>query len=71
MKCFKETVFCIFNKHVPIKRWHVRTNEAPFMTKELRKAIMRTSRFRNTFLETASITDGKNFNVQRNYCKKL
>ena len=29
------TVFHIFNKHVPIKRKHIRGNEAPFMTKDL------------------------------------
>ena len=41
------------------------------MTKELHKAIMKGSRLRNTFLKTKSITDRKNHNVQRNYCKKL
>ena len=29
------TVFHIFNKQVPIKRKHIRGNEAPFMTKDL------------------------------------
>ena len=41
------------------------------MTKELHKAIMKRSRLRNKFLKTKSITDRKNYNVQRNYCKKL
>ena len=45
-----ETVFCIFDKHVPIKRKYVRASEAPFMTKELHKAIMERSRLRNKFL---------------------
>ena len=71
LKCFKETVFCIFNKHAPIKRKYVRANEAPFMAKELHKAIMKRSRLRNKFLKTKSITDRKNYNVQRSYCKKL
>ena len=35
LKYFKETVFCIFNRHAPIKRKYVRANEAPFMTNEL------------------------------------
>ena len=47
LKCFKETVFCVFNKLAPIKRKYVRANEAPFMTKELHKAIMKRSRLRN------------------------
>ena len=71
LKCFKETVFCIFNKHAPIKRKYVSANETPFMTKELHKAIMKRSRLRNKFLKTKSITDRKNYNVRRNYCKKL
>ena len=27
LKTFKETVFCIFNKHAPMKRKYVRANE--------------------------------------------
>ena len=53
------------------KRPYTTTNEAPFMTKELHKAIMKRSRLRNKFRKTKSITDRKNHNVQRNYCKKL
>ena len=41
------------------------------MTKELHKAIMKRSRLRNKFLKTKSITDRKNYNVQRDYYKKL
>ena len=33
LKTFKETVFCIFNKHAPMKRKYVQENEALFMTK--------------------------------------
>ena len=51
LKTFNETVFCIFNKHAPMKRKYFRANEAPFMTKELRKAIMKRSRLRNKFLK--------------------
>ena len=64
-------MFCIFNKHDPIKRKSVRANEASFMTKELHKVVMKRSRLRNKFLKTKSITDRKNYNFQRNYCKKL
>lgn len=41
------------------------------MTKELHKAIMKRSRLRNKFLKRKSITGTKNYNFQRNYCKKL
>ena len=41
------------------------------MTKELHKAIMKRSRLKNKFLKRKSITGTKNYNFQRNYCKKL
>ena len=47
LKTFKETVFCTFNKHAPMKRKCVQENEAPFMTKELFKEMMKRSRLRN------------------------
>ena len=47
LKTFKETVFCTFKKHVPMKRKYVQANEAPFMTKELFKEMMKRSRLRN------------------------
>ena len=71
LKCFKKTVFCIFNKHAPTERKYVCANETPFMTKELHKAMMKRSRLRYKFLKTKWMTDRKNYKVQRNYCKKL
>ena len=50
---------------------YVLANEAPFMTKELHKPIMKRFRLRNKFLKTKSITYRKSYNVQWNYCKKL
>ena len=41
------------------------------MAKELHKAIVKRSRLRNKFLKRKSITGTKNYNFQRNYCKKL
>ena len=71
LRTFKETVFNIFNKYAPIKRKYVRANEAPFMTKELHKAIMKRSRLRNKFLKDRTENNQKNFKHQRNFCKKL
>ena len=71
LRIFKETVFNIFNKYAPIKIKYVRANEAPFMTKELHKAIMKRSRLRNKFLKDRTENNQKNFKHQRNFCKKL
>ena len=39
--------------------------------KNLHKEIMKRSRSRNKYLKSKSLTDRKNYNVQRNFCKKL
>ena len=47
----KSTIFIIFNRHAPIKKNFTRANEAPFMSKEPHKAIMKRSRLRDIFLK--------------------
>ena len=71
LRTFKETVANIFNKYAPIKKKYVRTNEAPFRTKELHKAIMKRSRLRNKFLKDRTENNQNTFKLQRNFCKKL
>ena len=68
---FRESIFCIFNKHAPIRKKYLRANEAPFMTKELHNAIMKRSRYRNKFLKDKSQTSRENYKILRNLCKKL
>ena len=65
------TISNIFNRHVPIKRKYICANEAPFVSKELYKTIMKISRLRNIFLEYTTDTNKKSYNTQRNLCKKL
>ena len=48
---FETTIKETLNKHAPIKQKMMRANNAPFMNKELCKAIMYRSRFRNKFLK--------------------
>ena len=54
-----------------MKRKYVRANEAPFMTKELHKAIMIRSRLRNKFLKNKNEINRSNYKVPRNYCKNF
>ena len=56
---FMKTVFHLFKKHAPIKRKYICENEAPFMTKDLHKAIMEISKLRNRFLKSRNLTDRK------------
>ena len=39
----------IVNNHAPLKKKFIRGNQAPFMTRNLRKEIYTRSRFRNKF----------------------
>ena len=40
---FESVFLSVLNKHAPLKKKFVRGNQAPYMTKQLRKAIMRRS----------------------------
>ena len=40
---FEDTFMKILNRHAPMKKKFVRANEVPYMTKALRKAIMKRS----------------------------
>ena len=62
--------FNTFNKYAPIKRKYVRANEAPFMNKELHKAIMKRSRLKNKYLKNKTELNRINYKTQRNLCKK-
>ena len=51
---FTSTFTNIANKHAPLKKKIIRGNDAPFMTKELRKAIMNRSRSKHKYLKNPS-----------------
>ena len=60
-----------FDIRVPIKHKYLRSNQSPFMNKEISKAIMNRTRLRNRFLRTRCIGDKEAYNKQRNYCVSL
>ena len=51
---FESTMLNILNKHAPLKQKHLRANNGKFVTKELRKAIMKRSRLKQKFMKTKS-----------------
>ena len=64
--------FCnAINKHATLKNKTIRGNDAPFMNKELAKAIMTRSRSKNIFIEEKSKQNWQAFAKQRNKCTKL
>ena len=58
----------IVEKHAPLKKKFLRGNQAPFMTKEFRKAIYNRSRLRNKFCKIPSEENEKLYKKQRNRC---
>ena len=46
---FEKIFLEVLDKHAPVKKKYIRTNHAPYMTKVLRKAIMRRSQLENKY----------------------
>ena len=61
----------ILEKHAPTKQKVVRANDKPFMTKLLRKAIMRRSFLKNKYQKLKTEDANKAFKKQKNYTNRL
>ena len=68
---FGDTVLKVLSKNSPIKKRYVRANEAPFMNKVLKNAIMKRSQLRNVFLKKKTLESQVAYNKQRNYFTSL
>ena len=61
----------ILNKHAPLKFKYIRANDSPFMTKDLRKAIMLRAKLKNRFYKDRTETSHLAYKKQRNLCTSL
>ena len=52
---FEDIFLMVLNKHAPLKKKKIRANHKPYVTKQLRKAIMRRSYLENKFHKDRSI----------------
>ena len=68
---FSDTFKAVLNKHAPVKEKLLRGNNAPFMMKDLRKAIMNRSRLKKKYQDWPSRENFKNWKKQKNKCNKL
>ena len=48
---FEEKFLKVLNKYAPLKKTFIRANHVPYMTKNLRKTIMKRSRLENKFIK--------------------
>ena len=67
----KETLVTLLDTHAPMKMQLLRASDAPYMYKNLRKAIMTRSRLKNLYNKTRNVENEVNYKKQRNYCVNL
>ena len=61
----------ILNRFAPVKHKLIRNHNQPFMTKALRKSIMKRSKLRNKFNEERNIENWSEYKRQRDLCSNL
>ena len=67
-----ETTFIeVLDKHAPLRKKLLRAKHAPYITKTLRKTIMRRSQLETKYLKTKTQTDLKLYKKHKNFCSKL
>ena len=64
---FKTTL----DRFAPLKQKVLRSNNQPFMTKTLRKALMKRSKLKNKFNKERNAKNWSNYKLQRNFCSNL
>ena len=68
---FEKVFLEILEIHAPLKRKLLRANEAPYMTRTLRKAMMRRSQLESKYYKTKASIDLTNYKRQKNYVSRL
>ena len=67
---FEEIFLRLLNEHAPLKKI-LRHKNGPFMTKELRKEIMKRSKLKNKYNKKRNYENWSLYKKQRNYCVSL
>ena len=63
---FHNVYLNVLNKYDPIKTRVIRGNQAPYITKAYRKAVMRRSELKTKYFENFN-----KFRKQKNFCRRL
>ena len=61
----------VVNRHAPLKKKTLRGNQAPFLTKELRKEIYTRSNLKNKYNRNPTEENKRIYKKQRNKCVSL
>ena len=68
---FNNTFLKLLDKHAPLKKRIIRANEVPYMTKALRKAIMRRSQLETKYHKHKTDEYKLLYKKQKNYVSRL
>ena len=68
---FEEEFLKVLNKHDPLKKKFIRANHAPYMTKNLRKAIMKRSLLENKYISNSTVENKNKYKKHKNFCSRL
>ena len=70
-KEFENIFLSTLNLHAPFKKKFIRANHAPYMTKSLRKAMMRRSQLLTRYHKSKDKSDHLLYKKQRNFVSKM
>jgi len=68
---FEKMFLSTLNLHAPLKTKIIRGNHAPYMNRQLRKAMMKRKEFQTRYYRTKSNQDFEIFKKQRNHVSRL
>ena len=68
---FEELLLKVRDKHAPVKKKVVRANYAKYVSKPLRKAIMKKSYLEKVYFEKQTTQSLERYKKQKNYCSRL
>ena len=68
---FENIFLSTLEDEAPLKKKTIRANQAPYMTKTLRKAIMRRSALENQYHKNITPENNAIYRKHKNYCSKL
>ena len=67
LSSFEESFLGVLNKHAPLKKKVLRANHAPYVTKALRKAIMKRSYLEKLYFKKKATESLKNYKKHKNF----
>ena len=68
---FEEEFLKGLNKHAHLKKKFIRANHVPYMTKNLRKTIMKRSQLENKSIRNSTVENMNKYKKHKNFCSKI